>query len=212
MTPTLSPINDIENCNGTQRDSQRDYPSPTANRIGTGLSYVIGSPVPDADADEALIQNASPSPDATANSDAFVAYSESCWREVYQHDADYLASPRQYPTPCPWCKGRLVHSTLCDELQRSWEPALPWGKHKGKALSDVPADYLRWLAASKIDIQQYRMIGHADTPGRVESVCEVLTTDAMLTTHVLVVEGSRCVSAGRSRWRRLLKTWDHAGI
>jgi hypothetical protein len=44
------------------------------------------------------------------------------------------------------------------------------------AAADAP---LNRLVASKLTIQQYRLIAHADTPGRAESTCEILTTDAM---------------------------------
>lgn len=52
------------------------------------------------------------------------------------------------PLSCCWCGGRLVHNPMCDDLRRSWEPTLPFGKHKNKPLSVVPVDYLQWLANS----------------------------------------------------------------
>jgi hypothetical protein len=75
-------------------------------------------------------------------------YNEFCWQNV-EHDVYvYLTGPRNYPPPCAWCGGRLVHNPLCDELRASWQPTLPFGKHKGKSLPDVPVDYLEWLAAT----------------------------------------------------------------
>lgn len=74
------------------------------------------------------------------------AYSEACWAEVYPHDYRYLTAPRNYPSPCPWCGGRLRHNRLCDELRRSWVPSMPFGKYKNKPLSAVPRDYLQWFA------------------------------------------------------------------
>lgn len=72
-------------------------------------------------------------------------YSEQCWKDLPARDYEYLTGPRNYPTPCPWCGGRLRHSLLCDELRQSWELTMPFGKHKGKPLSEVPIDYLSWL-------------------------------------------------------------------
>jgi uncharacterized protein (DUF3820 family) len=82
---------------------------------------------------------------ATTSLEDFLAYSDSCWEQVYPHDYHYLTKPRCYPSPCPWCGGRLVHNPHCDELRRSWEPTMPFGKHQGKPLSAVPPDYLDWL-------------------------------------------------------------------
>lgn len=76
----------------------------------------------------------------------FHSYSDSCWNEIYNHDFAYLTAPREAPTPCPWCTGRLHHHSLCNDLRASWTPTLPWGKHQGKRLAEVPTAYLRWLA------------------------------------------------------------------
>jgi hypothetical protein len=63
-------------------------------------------------------------------------------------DLAYLAAPRDWPSPCPWCGGRLRHSTECRELAASWSITLGFGKHKGQPLESVPLDYLRWLRAN----------------------------------------------------------------
>jgi hypothetical protein len=77
----------------------------------------------------------------------FAAYSESCWAEVLPDDYRSLTEPRNYPSPCQWCGGRLHHHPACDELRAESEPKMPFGKHKGQKLSQVPNDYLRWLLA-----------------------------------------------------------------
>ncbi len=78
---------------------------------------------------------------------AFAAYSESCWAELLTDDYCFLTGPRRYPSRCPWCGGRLVHNRRCDDLRSDWEPKMPFGKHKGRRVSEVPKDYLRWLIA-----------------------------------------------------------------
>jgi hypothetical protein len=85
-------------------------------------------------------------PDSTI--DRAADYSEFCWSQLLPGDYRYLTAARVSPLPCPWCGGRLVHNRLCDALRRSWEPTLRFGKHAGKRLSEVPRDYLEWLAAA----------------------------------------------------------------
>ena len=80
------------------------------------------------------------------------AANEFYWANISDSDHDYLTGPRNYSAPCPWCGGRYRHSRLCDELRASWEPVLPFGMHKGKPLSDVPRDYLEWLASCSAGI------------------------------------------------------------
>ncbi len=76
-------------------------------------------------------------------------YSEWCWSQLPQLDYEYLTGPRCWPSPCAWCGGRIRHSPACEELKDSWEPAMPFGKHKGKPVSEVPADYLDWMLTSQ---------------------------------------------------------------
>ena len=77
-----------------------------------------------------------------------VEYTEFCWLQISPEDYSYLTAPRNYPLPCPWCSGRLRHNRLCDVLRRSSQPTLPFGKHKGTPLSEVPSDYLEWFASA----------------------------------------------------------------
>lgn len=86
-----------------------------------------------------------PKPPAATSSGDSHAYNEECWKQVTQQDYAYLNGPRSWPLPCPWCGGRLRHSQACHELTKSWEPTMPFGKHKGRPISEVPKDYLYWL-------------------------------------------------------------------
>lgn len=81
------------------------------------------------------------------NAEDVYAYNEECWSQVSQKDYEYLTGDRNWPAPCPWCAGRLLHSQACERLRRSWEPTMPFGKHKGRPVSEVPVDYLYWLVA-----------------------------------------------------------------
>jgi len=67
------------------------------------------------------------------------------WDWLYPEDYARLASPHVAPAPCPWCGGRYRHNPLCDDLRASWEVVMPFGKHKGTPIRDVPTDYLQWL-------------------------------------------------------------------
>lgn len=67
------------------------------------------------------------------------------WSAINDTDLAYLTGPRDYPPPCAWCGGRIVHNPLCDELRASWEVVMPHGKHRGQKLSTLSADYLLWL-------------------------------------------------------------------
>ncbi len=67
------------------------------------------------------------------------------WANISPRDFAYLTAPLAIIPACPWCGGRTKHTTICDELRTSFEPVVPWGKHKGKSLSQVPVDYLEWL-------------------------------------------------------------------
>ncbi len=91
------------------------------------------------------------------------------WQRISDEDRQYLLGPslndppaqgelarrlqwvqRRHPEPCPWCGGRLRHNPTCCAL--GWEPTLPFGKHRGKPVSQVPNDYLRWLLETARDL------------------------------------------------------------
>ena len=80
------------------------------------------------------------------------AANEFYWANISDSDREYLTGPRKFPAPCPWCGGIYRHNSSCDELRASWELILPFGMHKGKPLSEVPHDYLEWLASCSAGI------------------------------------------------------------
>lgn len=88
-----------------------------------------------------------PKQDTTAvpSSLDFQDYNKQCWQQLSERDYAYLTGPRSYPSSCPWCGGRLIHAEACEELRASWELVMPYGKHKGRRISELPLDYLDWL-------------------------------------------------------------------
>lgn len=77
---------------------------------------------------------------------------EQYWNFIDDADRNYLLAPRTWPSPCPWCGGRLRHSKACDDLRVDWEPVLPFGKFKGHRVDETPLEYLAWLARKKTDL------------------------------------------------------------
>lgn len=67
------------------------------------------------------------------------------WGQLNDRDLAYLTAPRPAIEPCPWCRRRFGHSEACSDLCLDWEVEMPFGKWKGKKLSQVPRDYLEWL-------------------------------------------------------------------
>jgi len=67
---------------------------------------------------------------------------------VRDEDAGHLLGPRDWPAPCTWCGGRLVHSQTCRELRDGWAIRFGFGKHKGQRVDRVPREYLEWLWSS----------------------------------------------------------------
>lgn len=89
---------------------------------------------------------------------AWIAANEANWCNALDADVDYAINPRPPVHPCTWCGGRLVHSKLCYELQQSWIPVFPFGKHKGTRVDQVPRDYLWWAwnvgAIRDVDVKE----------------------------------------------------------
>lgn len=85
-------------------------------------------------------------------------------------DREYLLGRHCYPEACGFCGGRYVHNAQCVALCDEWAVKMPFGKHKGQRVADVPPDYLRWLLASgkelngelQRDIERILKIGQAD--------------------------------------------------
>lgn len=67
------------------------------------------------------------------------------WGQLNDRDLAYLSAPRPSLAPCPWCSRRTGHSQACVDLRLDWEVEMPFGKWKGRKLSQVPRDYLEWL-------------------------------------------------------------------
>jgi len=66
------------------------------------------------------------------------------WDRMLCEDRLYATS-RPPQERCPWCKGITRHHPMCQEQLDGWSYPMPWGKHKGKLLRDIPTDYLCWL-------------------------------------------------------------------
>ncbi len=41
------------------------------------------------------------------------SYNEWCWAQIVPADYEYLTGPRNWPSPCQWCGGRMRHHPLC---------------------------------------------------------------------------------------------------
>jgi uncharacterized protein (DUF3820 family) len=63
------------------------------------------------------------------------------WAYMEDEDLHYMLAPRPKSVPCFFCGGRSFHADDCFTLQKE----VPFGKHKGKLLIEVPEDYLRWM-------------------------------------------------------------------
>jgi hypothetical protein len=73
------------------------------------------------------------------------------WSVISPEERAYLLEPRQYPSPCVWCGGRLRHASRCEEMHRDWT-RLTFGKHRGKRIVDAPETYLKWLKGSSVTL------------------------------------------------------------
>ena len=92
----------------------------------------------------------------TWDTDVLPEANEANWAAISDADREYLLGPREQPTPCPWCSGRLVHSETCRELRRQWSPVIPFGKHRGRHADEVPADYIDWILAKGTGDKEFR--------------------------------------------------------
>ena len=66
-------------------------------------------------------------------------------------DADrrFMLGPRNWPAKrCPRCD-RFMHARWCLEVVEP-APSIPFGKHRGKTLDQVPDDYLRWAIGNGV--------------------------------------------------------------
>jgi hypothetical protein len=67
------------------------------------------------------------------------------WQAIRDADRKHLLGPRNWPAPCSWCGGRLIHRAACNELRQEWVPIMPFGKHRGRRVDELPADYIDWI-------------------------------------------------------------------
>jgi len=73
------------------------------------------------------------------------------WWEQLSPDQQAELMPCPIKKPCPWCK-RTEHTAICNELR--WRATMPFGKHKGTPIDEVPRDYLQWLAKKKVRLPE----------------------------------------------------------
>lgn len=80
---------------------------------------------------------------------------EAGWYDPFDHitGADRAYMNRPLPQPCVWCGGRHRHNPLCAALCDEWQVRMPFGKHKGQRVADVPKDYLRFLITKKVHLE-----------------------------------------------------------
>jgi len=89
-------------------------------------------------------------PEATTQAEPVAELAVDWWSMIPAADLAYLTAPRRWPSPCAWCGGRTVHAKPCQELRGSWAARMPFGKHKGRRVSETPADYLQWLVRNNV--------------------------------------------------------------
>jgi hypothetical protein len=84
------------------------------------------------------------------------------WEEITDKDREYLLGPTlddpptpaqlaalrvwradRHPGKCFFCGGRTVHHPECFIV--AFTSAMPFGRYKGRLVSEVPRDYLVWL-------------------------------------------------------------------
>ena len=63
--------------------------------------------------------------------------------QLEDRDKEYLEAGVGECPPCGFCGGRKKHNPDC--VAHEWETVVPFGKHKGKPLSQVPLEYLAWM-------------------------------------------------------------------
>jgi hypothetical protein len=65
------------------------------------------------------------------------------WGDARLKWVDWLE--KRHPPQCYFCKGRHAHNPNCYAVRWAFQLKMPFGKHKGKPLGEVPKDYLQWL-------------------------------------------------------------------
>jgi len=73
-------------------------------------------------------------------------------RCMYQADYEYAVYPAPQPEREFYLGGGGPHYDPMS-LPRNRVPRMPWGKHRGKRVEQIPLDYLEWLRAKGIRLQ-----------------------------------------------------------
>ncbi|HUY93325.1 MAG TPA: DUF3820 family protein [Pirellulales bacterium] len=64
----------------------------------------------------------------------------------------YLLGRHRYPERCGFCGGHYLHNPRCVALCDEWAVKMPFGKHRGLRVTEVPHDYLRWLLRNGMEL------------------------------------------------------------
>lgn len=68
-------------------------------------------------------------------------------------EREFLLTRHRHPERCGFCGGHFKHSSNCVALCEEWAIKMPFGKHKGLRVADVPHDYLRWLLGNAKEME-----------------------------------------------------------
>ena len=71
---------------------------------------------------------------------------------MYREDYEYAVYPEPKPEHEFYLGGGGPRYSVAD-LPRNRAPRMPWGKHKGKRVEQLPADYLAWIEEQGISLQ-----------------------------------------------------------
>lgn len=79
---------------------------------------------------------------------------EDYWHVLHESDRRHLTGPRGWPAaPCAWCGRWLGHADGCLAAE---PPRVPFGKHRGRPVDQVPETYVLWLRESGAGGEQWR--------------------------------------------------------
>ena len=71
---------------------------------------------------------------------------------MYREDYEYAVYPEPKPEHEFYLGGGGPRYSVAD-LPRNRAPRMPWGKHKGKRVEQIPDDYLAWIEEQGIALQ-----------------------------------------------------------
>lgn len=147
------------------RDPYKGSPTPTAGQptIPVGENHRltptgpgIGTAEDRADLQDELLAGILDSMTADER-EAFLANDDGTGHDPFDDlttaDRMELLGPHRKPPLCGFCGGRHRHNPKCVALTEGFLIRMPWGKHKGTPVAEVPHDYLRWLIGRGGDMQ-----------------------------------------------------------